>query len=48
MDFNYHLPVNLIIGRGKHEEVGTVTMKQGKKALIAKNDGDINDYIFCR
>lgn len=34
MKFNYHLPVNLVFGRGKVAEVGTLSVKYGKKALI--------------
>ena len=34
MEFNYNLPVNLIFGIGKVEELGKETRKYGKKALI--------------
>ena len=34
MKFNYNLPVNLLFGRGRVEELGTETVKYGKKALI--------------
>lgn len=34
MNFNYYLPVNLIFGRGKVSELGNVTVRYGKKALI--------------
>lgn len=34
MRFNYNLPVNLIFGAGRIEEVGSETAKYGKKALI--------------
>ncbi len=34
MKFNYNLPVNLIFGRGRVEEVGIEVAKYGKKALI--------------
>lgn len=34
MKFNYSLPVNLIFGQGKVEEVGIEVSKYGKKALI--------------
>lgn len=34
MEFNYNLPVNLIFGIGKVEELGKETGKYGKKALI--------------
>lgn len=34
MEFNYNLPVNLIFGIGKVEELGKETAKYGKKALI--------------
>lgn len=34
MEFNYNLPVNIIFGRGKVNELGKRTSKYGKKALI--------------
>lgn len=34
MKFNYNLPVNIIFGRGKVEEVGIEVAKHGKKPLI--------------
>ncbi len=34
MKFNYNLPVNLMFGRGRSAEVGEITAKYGKKALI--------------
>ena len=34
MKFNYNLPVNLLFGRGRRNEVGTEVAKYGKKALI--------------
>lgn len=34
MRFNYNLPVNIIFGRGRVEELGVETAKYGKKALI--------------
>ena len=34
MKFNYHLPVNLVFGRGRVAEVGTLSAGYGKKALI--------------
>lgn len=34
MKFNYNLPVNLIFGRGKVEELGIEVAKYGKKALV--------------
>lgn len=34
MRFNYNLPVNLIFGRGRVEELGVEVSKYGKKALI--------------
>lgn len=34
MKFNYNLPVNLLFGRGKINEVGLEAAKYGKKALI--------------
>ncbi|MBC2458598.1 iron-containing alcohol dehydrogenase [Clostridium beijerinckii] len=34
MKFNYNLPVNIIFGRGKVEEVGIEVAKYGKKPLI--------------
>ncbi|MEA4973789.1 MAG: iron-containing alcohol dehydrogenase [Candidatus Metalachnospira sp.] len=33
-NFNYNLPVNLIFGQGKIEELGKLTAKYGKKAII--------------
>lgn len=34
MKFNYNLPVNLIFGRGRVEELGVEVARYGKKALI--------------
>lgn len=34
MNFQFNLPVNLVFGRGRIAEVGTITAKYGKKALI--------------
>ncbi|MFI3212378.1 MAG: iron-containing alcohol dehydrogenase [Eubacteriales bacterium] len=34
MNFNYNLPTNLLFGRGRVSEIGTVTAPYGKKALI--------------
>lgn len=34
MEFNYNLPVNIVFGRGKVNELGKETAKYGKKALI--------------
>ena len=34
MKFNYNLPVNLLFGRGRSNEIGTEVAKYGKKALI--------------
>ncbi|WP_294405963.1 iron-containing alcohol dehydrogenase [uncultured Clostridium sp.] len=34
MKFNYNLPVNLIFGRGRVNEIGIEVIKYGKKALI--------------
>ncbi|MGB4658632.1 MAG: iron-containing alcohol dehydrogenase [Mobilitalea sp.] len=34
MDFNYYLPVNLIFGNKKVDEVGKITLKYGKKAFL--------------
>lgn len=34
MEFNYNLPVNLLFGRGKSNEIGNEVAKYGKKALI--------------
>lgn len=39
MNFNYNLPVNLIFGVGKVEELGKETSKYGKKALIVTGRG---------
>lgn len=34
MNFNYFLPVNLVFGRGKLEELGNISKKYGKKAMV--------------
>ncbi|MGM9934772.1 iron-containing alcohol dehydrogenase [uncultured Clostridium sp.] len=34
MKFNYSLPVNLILGRGRVSEIGNEVLKYGKKAII--------------
>ncbi|WP_238900124.1 iron-containing alcohol dehydrogenase [Clostridium sp. YIM B02500] len=34
MNFNYNLPINLLFGRGRSNEIGTEVSKYGKKALI--------------
>jgi alcohol dehydrogenase class IV len=34
MNFKYHLPVNLIFGRGKVSELGSIASAYGKRALI--------------
>ena len=34
MKFNYHLPVNLVFGRGRVAELGSIAKTYGKKALI--------------
>lgn len=34
MMFNYYLPVNVVFGKGKTNEVGTLASKYGKKAMI--------------
>ena len=34
MKFNYNLPVNLVFGRGRVAEIGTLSAEFGKKALI--------------
>lgn len=34
MMFNYYLPVNVVFGKGKTDEVGTLASKYGKKAMI--------------
>lgn len=34
MNFNYNLPVNLLFGRGRSNEIGIEVAKYGKKALI--------------
>lgn len=34
MNFNYHLPVNLLFGRGRAAELGAETAKYGKRALL--------------
>ena len=39
MRFNYNLPVNLVFGRGRVKEAGTITASYGKKALIVTGMG---------
>ena len=39
MKFNYNLPVNLLFGRGRINEVGNEVAKYGKKALIVTGRG---------
>ncbi|MCE5220827.1 MAG: iron-containing alcohol dehydrogenase [Clostridium sp.] len=39
MKFNYNLPVNLLFGRGRINEVGNQVAKYGKKALIVTGRG---------
>lgn len=39
MNFNYHLPVNLIFGRGRVAEVGTLAAGYGTRALIVTGTG---------
>lgn len=39
MNFQFNLPVNLIFGRGRAAEVGAITAKYGKKALIVTGTG---------
>ncbi|MCI1956589.1 MAG: iron-containing alcohol dehydrogenase [Oscillospiraceae bacterium] len=34
MHFTYHLPVNLLFGRGRFTELGTVTVQYGTRALL--------------
>ena len=34
MEFQYHLPVNLVFGRGKSDEIGKLAAAFGKRALI--------------
>ncbi|MZK54055.1 iron-containing alcohol dehydrogenase [Clostridium beijerinckii] len=34
MNFNYNLPINLLFGRGRSNEIGIEVAKYGKKALI--------------
>lgn len=52
MKFNYHLPVNLIFGKGRIVEVGTIAAGYGKKALIVtgknstKKTGLLDKVIF--
>lgn len=56
IDFSYFLPVNIIFGFGKVNEVGNISKKYGKKALIvtgrhsAKKSGlydKVNDCLKC-
>lgn len=52
MRFQYHLPVNLIFGRGRITEIGTVSCTYGKKALVVtgksstKKSGLLDKVIF--
>ncbi|MCR4895291.1 MAG: iron-containing alcohol dehydrogenase [Lachnospiraceae bacterium] len=39
MEFNYHLPVNLLFGVGKAELLGKETAKYGTKALLVTGQG---------
>lgn len=39
MNFNYNLPVNLLFGRGRSNEIGAEVAKYGKKALIVTGRG---------
>ena len=39
MKFNYNLPINLLFGRGRINEVGSEVAKYGKKALIVTGRG---------
>ena len=39
MKFNYNLPVNLVFGRGRVEEAGTITAAYGIKALLVTGTG---------
>ncbi len=39
MRFNYNLPVNLVFGRGRVSELGTISVAYGKKALIVTGTG---------
>jgi len=39
MEFTYHLPVNLLFGRGKADTVGAETAKYGKRALVVTGRG---------
>lgn len=39
MDFQYHLPVNLIFGRGKADKIGEISAAYGKKALVVTGTG---------
>ncbi|MVX62441.1 iron-containing alcohol dehydrogenase [Clostridium chromiireducens] len=39
MIFNYNLPINLLFGRGRSNEIGSEVAKYGKKALIVTGRG---------
>lgn len=39
MEFSYHLPVNLIFGRGKVDSIGEISSPYGKKALVVTGAG---------
>lgn len=39
MDFQYHLPVNLIFGRGKADKIGEISALYGKKGIVVTGTG---------
>ncbi|MGN0629786.1 MAG: iron-containing alcohol dehydrogenase [Ruminococcus sp.] len=39
MEFSYHLPVNLIFGRGKADCIGEISSAYGKKVLVVTGTG---------
>ena len=52
MNFQYHLPVNLIFGRGKIAEVGTLASACGRKVFLVTGKGSVKKTgllnLICR
>ena len=46
MKFNYNLPINLLFGRGRINEVGSEVAKYGKKALIVTGRGSTKKSVL--
>ena len=45
MKFNYNLPVNLVFGRGRVAEIGTLSAEFGKKALIVTGKSSTKNSV---